>query len=142
MSVTKVQYGFTFNLGNYQSERIDAEVQPELGETPEEAFLRARAFVVAAHEQAEKARKWEYELDQQREQIRHNTYYIERYTKQLHENGEAPLVATEPVIPEGTDELEALKIQVHHGRVYYEALQQQLDTFLKRKREAGGDLPF
>lgn len=45
MSITEVAYGFTFNIGNYQSERIDCKIAVEPGETPEQAMDRARLFV-------------------------------------------------------------------------------------------------
>lgn len=46
---TEVGYGKTFNLGNYESERIDMRVPVDPGETPAQALDRARAWVEGQH---------------------------------------------------------------------------------------------
>lgn len=48
MRIVRVSYGYTFNLGNYQSERIDleAEIDPAR-ESPELARYRLKAQVLA-----------------------------------------------------------------------------------------------
>lgn len=45
MRVTSVSYGFTKNLGNFQSQRVDATVEVREGESEETALDLAVAFV-------------------------------------------------------------------------------------------------
>lgn len=44
MKVTSVSYGFTKNLGNFQSERVDVTVRVDDNEEPEKALLMAEAL--------------------------------------------------------------------------------------------------
>jgi hypothetical protein len=57
-----VEYGKTFNLGNYENERIflTDDVQP--GETQDEAYARVRHWVLAKHGEGEEL----LSLEQQR----------------------------------------------------------------------------
>lgn len=48
MRITSISYGRTFNLGQFESERIDAQVQVEEGDSPEAALDMARRFVMLA----------------------------------------------------------------------------------------------
>ncbi len=45
MSITLIKYGITKNLGNYESERIDAEYQVGEGQCAMEAMIELKAFV-------------------------------------------------------------------------------------------------
>lgn len=45
MRVLSVRYGITVNLGNYNSERLDVEVELEDGETTAQGFERAKAMI-------------------------------------------------------------------------------------------------
>ena len=57
--ITEIEYGFTYNVGNYQSERISARLQVEPGISPEQTFERARQFVEQMHtRRREEARKY------------------------------------------------------------------------------------
>lgn len=57
-----VEYGKTFNLGNYENERIflTDDVQP--GETADEAYARVRHWVLAKHGEREEVKSRECEL--------------------------------------------------------------------------------
>ncbi len=43
--ITKITYGITRNLGDYNSERIDAEYQVAEGENPNAAMVKLKSFV-------------------------------------------------------------------------------------------------
>jgi len=43
----EVEYGFTKNMGNYQSERLSLRVEVDDGELPTEAYGRAKAWVMS-----------------------------------------------------------------------------------------------
>lgn len=45
MAITEVGYGFTFNRGNFQSERIDARATVGADDSPEAVMWDCRAFV-------------------------------------------------------------------------------------------------
>lgn len=45
MKITKVAYEKTFNLGNYQNEKIRVEIDVVDGENPQEVIRKARDFV-------------------------------------------------------------------------------------------------
>jgi hypothetical protein len=45
MAVTSVKYGRVKNLGNYETERLEAEVVLDPGQTPEEGIIEAKRFV-------------------------------------------------------------------------------------------------
>lgn len=45
MAVTSVKYGRVKNLGNYETERFEAEVVLSEGQTAEDAVIEAKAFV-------------------------------------------------------------------------------------------------
>lgn len=45
MIFNEIKYGFTFNKGNYESERIDIAASPEHGETPEQVLEVIKAIV-------------------------------------------------------------------------------------------------
>lgn len=47
-TVTAIRIGRTFNLGNYESERVDVEVTIDPGETFDAAVARARELVQSA----------------------------------------------------------------------------------------------
>jgi hypothetical protein len=48
MRVSKVAFGYTKNLGNFQSMRADAEIQLEEGESFDDALILASAVVMEA----------------------------------------------------------------------------------------------
>lgn len=48
MQITMVSYGFTFNRGNYQSERIDMTATVAEGEDPSAVTLLLKAEVLRA----------------------------------------------------------------------------------------------
>lgn len=48
MRVSKVAFGYTKNLGNFQSMRADAEIQLEEGESFDDALVLASAVVMEA----------------------------------------------------------------------------------------------
>jgi hypothetical protein len=48
--VTSVHYGKTFNLGNYENERIHLEDDVQPGESTEQAFARVKAWVEGRHQ--------------------------------------------------------------------------------------------
>lgn len=45
MKVTEVAFGFTKNMGNYQSARAEVKIELEEGEDPVEAMNEAKEFV-------------------------------------------------------------------------------------------------
>ena len=45
MIIASVSYGFTKNLGNFQSARVDCQIDVAEGENPDDALLLASAFV-------------------------------------------------------------------------------------------------
>lgn len=47
-TVTAIRIGRTFNLGNYESERVDVEVTIDPGESFDDAVARARELVQSA----------------------------------------------------------------------------------------------
>lgn len=57
MSVRFVRYGLTKNIGNYESERIDVEVEPEAGEDFDACVKRARGLCEQALTDTESGRK-------------------------------------------------------------------------------------
>lgn len=46
MKITTIAYGFTFNRGNYQSERIDMTAALDAGEDEQIALLRLKGAVL------------------------------------------------------------------------------------------------
>jgi hypothetical protein len=137
MTIISVSYGMTFNLGNYQSERIDAEVQPEPGEAPEQAIARARAFVLGQHEAAETERKQAEEIDRLRSRIMSEQYYIEDYGRRLIDQGVTDSYVSDTP-PEGLSELALLQWQLKDAKVHHKALNDQLDAL----RDTKDDPPF
>jgi hypothetical protein len=59
MRIREVGYGFTFNVGNYQSERIDCRIEIEEGETARDALDEARQFVQVQHKRGVEAEQLE-----------------------------------------------------------------------------------
>ena len=45
MNVKTISYGFTKNLGNYQSERLDMTIELESDDDPKEAFKDLKQLV-------------------------------------------------------------------------------------------------
>lgn len=45
MKITEIKYGYTFNKGDYSSERIDATAQLDGDESPSEAMTNLKAYV-------------------------------------------------------------------------------------------------
>jgi hypothetical protein len=45
MIISEVKYGYTFNKGQYESERIDLSASPEDGETPEQVLEVLKAII-------------------------------------------------------------------------------------------------
>ena len=48
MRVTEIKYSFLKNLGNYSHKEMGVTVELEEGETPSQAFKRAKSFVEKA----------------------------------------------------------------------------------------------
>jgi len=54
MKPLTVSYGKTYNIGAYQSERIDIEMQVDKNETPQEVLSAAKSMVEAFHKENNK----------------------------------------------------------------------------------------
>lgn len=60
MIIKTISYGFTKNLGNYQSERLDATIELEDLDTPEHALEQLKQFVKQQLDLEPKPEKSEY----------------------------------------------------------------------------------
>src|SRR5262249_45726547 len=78
--ITSVTYGRTFNLGNYESERLDCHVTLDDGKSPFDAMQEARSFVEAQHNSTIEVRTLEAQTAEYRQQL-HNLRG--RYTRLL-----------------------------------------------------------
>lgn len=76
--ITEVAYGFTFNLGDYQSERIDCRVRVEPDETPEHAIERARLFVQQQHDRTNTARTLSEEIEAMQSALKYREHKIQK----------------------------------------------------------------
>ena len=71
MKITEVGYGFTFNVGNYQSERLDCKVEVEEGETAQDALDKARKFVQQQHKRGAEVEQLEQHIMRLKNEERH-----------------------------------------------------------------------
>ncbi|KAB8140737.1 hypothetical protein F8S13_22280 [Chloroflexia bacterium SDU3-3] len=73
MTITSVSYGKTFNLGNYENEKLHATVALDAGMTPEQALAEARAFVEGQHADADHLRALQERVDEAHHALRQLT---------------------------------------------------------------------
>ena len=59
-----VRYGMTFNMGNYESERIDFEDEVKAAESIEAAYQRCKTLVEQQHTQSRKGNTLEAHINQ------------------------------------------------------------------------------
>ncbi|MDP9314680.1 MAG: hypothetical protein M3R24_28030 [Chloroflexota bacterium] len=68
--IEQVAYGKTFNIGNYESVRLDVTVRVEPGETPEQALDTARDWVTAEYQYLRTGKRPEPEYREQPPDVR------------------------------------------------------------------------
>ncbi len=74
--ITEIEYGFTYNVGNYQSERISARLQVEPGISPEQTFERARQFVEQMHTRSKEVAQLDTQVHRLRNAIDNEAYKL------------------------------------------------------------------
>lgn len=84
--MASVRYGKTYNLGNYESERIDFEddVLPE--ETKEQALVRVRAWVEGEHQRTKNRQSLQDRFDELSSGISHQHSRMARLVRK-HKKG-------------------------------------------------------
>jgi hypothetical protein len=76
IEIIEIEYGFTYNVGNYQSERISARVRAEPGETPEQMFERARQFVEQMHTRSQEVAQLDTQMRRLRNAIDNEAFKL------------------------------------------------------------------
>jgi hypothetical protein len=132
-----IEYGCTYNLGDYENERISIRVTVGPDETPVEALARPRAFVEGTHAETVTRRKRATDIAQAQSRISDLDYWLERERK---EAAEASLiVAFDPPPPvESDDELVVLQYGVALRTAEQKALRAAIDAYREeqwQKRE-------
>lgn len=74
--ITEIEYGFTYNVGNYQSERISVRLHVEPGISPEQTFERARQFVEQMHTRSKEVAQLETQVHRLRNAINNEAYKL------------------------------------------------------------------
>ncbi len=83
VSATEVEYGRTFNLGNYESERIGMRLPVEAGAAPQAVLDQARRWVEQQHQQGEEVRRLEQRLADLSVQLRSRERDLEQLKTRL-----------------------------------------------------------
>jgi phosphopantetheine adenylyltransferase len=151
LPVNEIEYGATFNLGDYNSERISIRVAIEPGETLEAAAARARAFVEGMHADTVARRKRAQAMQHAQDRVENLRYQVERARRDASALGLAAVFDALPK-PETDDELELLMWEIDALNVERKALQTAHDEQHQKQREqerqrrveetANGDLSF
>src|SRR4051794_29142152 len=111
---TDVSYGATFNLGNYENERIDIRLATLDGETPEAALARAKAFVAAGHAATLAERERAQQIERAQGELGNLDYWIKEYCDQAARYGLRGSLSVDdvPPPPDSDDELAHLQWEV------------------------------
>jgi hypothetical protein len=131
---TDVSYGATFNLGNYENERIDIRITVEDGETPDAALARAKAFVAAAHAATVAERERAERIAGARDAIRNLDYWIAKYDAEAKTRG-LRVVVDVPARPENDDELVQLQWEVQRKEIERDAMRDTVEKARMRERQ-------
>jgi hypothetical protein len=83
LGASEVEYGRTFNLGNYESERIGVRLPIEVGQAPQETLDRARRWVEQQHGQGVEVRRLEQRLATLNLQIKGHKYDLQQIAGRL-----------------------------------------------------------
>lgn len=84
-NIVEIEYGHTFNLGDYESMRVSCRVMVGLNQTPEEAFRQARAFVFERYEEVEDVARTERAIEALRASKHEAEYKLEQVNQVLAE---------------------------------------------------------
>jgi hypothetical protein len=141
MAIDRVSYGFTFNIGNYQSERFDCEVRLEEGETPEQAIEQAKHFVAAAHATAEAQRQRADEVVSARRQMNSLRRVITDEREQL-VRLKGPEVEGTPLYVGSTDDLEGMTAHIEALRAERDAVRAAIELARRGEDLDGPQPPF
>ena len=133
-----IDYGATYNLGNYENEKINIRITLEPGETLEAAGARARAFVEGMHAETVARRKRAAEIEQAQSRIHDLDYYLKRDRADAREAGlevsfDAPPPSDDP------DELAQLQHQIQVREAERAAITKAMNAHreeLRKQREA------
>lgn len=134
---TTVSYSRTYNLGNYENEKLFVSLPVEDGETPQQAMVRARAMVEEIHGQfqaerdrADKIASLNHTADMYRRGIK-------RYQDLLRDANQ-PLPVIKPVSPaeaevDSDDVIVSLEATIEVLRAVSKALEDAYHAYLHKR---------
>jgi hypothetical protein len=107
---TTVSYSRTFNLGNYENEKLFISLLVEDNETPQQAMIRARAMVDEMHSQFQVERDRAEEISDLRRRIDAYSRGIKQYKERFSQAGQSlPVIERTESVLDDSDELAILK---------------------------------
>ncbi len=130
-----IEYGATYNLGDYNNEKLSIRITVEPGETLEAAGARARAWVEGMHAETVALRKRQAEIERLQSRIHDLDYYIKRDRESAHEYGLGEIAFDAPPQPKIADELEQLSYQVRLRETERAALTKALNDYREEQRK-------